>query len=377
MQLTIFSNFLNHHQVGLADALYSLLGDSFHFVVTCETDPLLLKGGIDYKERNYCIQSYKDSAQYKSAVALATDSDVCVFGANALSFEIIRARTRKGKISFEMGERWFKRGLINILSPNLIKNMFYYHTLFRRDNFYKLCSGAYVKRDQNALMSYKNRCYKWGYFTHVDSIYHRERVDIYNNGLRMMWCGRLIHWKHPEFAVLLASHLKQNGYQFVIDIYGDGKEYLRIKQLIESTHVTDVVNLKGNRTNNEIQQEMKKHDVFLFTSDKNEGWGAVANEAMSNGCVIIASDAIGSVPYLVAHKKNGLVYKSQNLCSLVDCVKWLYNNSSCIEELGKNAYSTIYNVWSSDNAAKSLIQLSNDLLMGRETTISEGPCSKA
>jgi glycosyltransferase involved in cell wall biosynthesis len=45
--------------------------------------------------------------------------------------------------------------------------------------------------------------------------------------------------------------------------------------------------------------------VFIFTSDRNEGWGAVLNEAMGSGCAVVAADLIGSVPYLIEHKKMG------------------------------------------------------------------------
>ena len=51
--------------------------------------------------------------------------------------------------------------------------------------------------------------------------------------------------------------------------------------------------------NAKILQEMRKHEIFLFTSDRNEGWGAVSNESMSNGCMLVGSDGIGSIPFLV------------------------------------------------------------------------------
>ena len=36
---------------------------------------------------------------------------------------------------------------------------------------------------------------------------------------------------------------------------------------------------------------MEQADIYLFTSDRNEGWGAVANEAMNSACAMVA-DAI-------------------------------------------------------------------------------------
>ena len=55
---------------------------------------------------------------------------------------------------------------------------------------------------------------------------------------------------------------------------------------------------------------MEKTGIFLFTSDRQEGWGAVLNEAMNSGCAVVASHLIGAVPFLKKKKKNGLVYSS-------------------------------------------------------------------
>ena len=41
------------------------------------------------------------------------------------------------------------------------------------------------------------------------------------------------------------------------------------------------------------------HIFLLFTSDRNEG--AALNESMNSGCAVVASDAIGSVPYLMRY----------------------------------------------------------------------------
>ena len=51
--------------------------------------------------------------------------------------------------------------------------------------------------------------------------------------------------------------------------------------------------------------------------------GAVANESMSQGCVLVGSDAIGSIPFLVKHRQNGLVFRSCQVDSLVEEAEWL------------------------------------------------------
>ena len=53
---------------------------------------------------------------------------------------------------------------------------------------------------------------------------------------------------------------------------------------------------------------MKKHHIYCLTSDKNEGWGAVLNEAMSSGCCPVSSIEAGATPYLVKDGVNGFSF---------------------------------------------------------------------
>ena len=141
--------------------------------------------------------------------------------------------------------------------------------------------------------------------------------QIKGEQIKMMWCARFLDWKHPELPVLLASKLKDNGYNFHIDMFGSGVEYEKTVELANKLDVADVVSFCGNKPNEEILQAMRNHEIFLFTSDRGEGWGAVLSEAMANGCLVVAGDEIGSAPYLVQDGENGLLFKSNNLESLL------------------------------------------------------------
>ena len=377
MKIVFYTNFINHHQSVWSDELYRLLDGDFRLV---ETMPMFewLKSSVysDFSSRPYVIQVWKDNKSRKIAEELSATADVAIFGADSLDYEIIRAKY--GKLSFEVSERWLKKGLLNLLSPRLLRNMWYYHTLFHNKPVYKLCSSAFAAGDQYKMFSFRDRCYKWGYFTKVDdydieqSLYARG-----NSEMRLMWCARFIKWKHPELAVKLAYRLKEKGYKFTLDMYGSGEELERTKDLVRKLDLGDVVNLCGNLPNEQILDQMRQHDIFLFTSDRNEGWGAVANEAMSNGCVLVGSDAIGSVPFLVKDGENGCVFKSGNQDSLLEKVEYLFNNPIETRKIAINGYYTLRDIWSPENAAKNLLKLIEDLQNGRDTSIADGPCSKA
>ena len=98
---------------------------------------------------------------------------------------------------------------------------------------------------------------------------------------------------------------------------------------------------------------------------------------MSNGCAVVASDEIGSVPFLVEDGVNGLVFKSEDLDSLETKVMSLLDNADCRRTIAANAMRTMRTLWSPQNAADNLLRLIDDLQAGRDTSIAVGPCSKA
>lgn len=377
MTIVFFSNFLNHHQALLSDELYKITNKNYYFVALSEMPDSFKRNGYpDYDDRPYLLKAYEDERNWQKAQELAVDADVALFGASSLHFEIIRAQA--GKFSFEVGERWLKRGWINLFSPRLLKNLWYYHSKgWSKKPLYKLCSSAYCAGDQYLLQSFKGRCYKWGYFTKVEKEYDNKARDIDTSSLeQLMWCARFLKWKHPEFPVKLAARLKAKGYHFMLDMYGSGEEYENIVALINKLGVNDCVHLCGNLPNDEILNEMRRHNIFLFTSDRNEGWGAVLNEAMANGCVPVAADAIGSVPFLVQDGENGMIFKSENLDSLEEKVLVLLNNRPRVIEMATAAVETM-NLWSPHVAAERLIQLIQVLHNGKCTPYEYGPCSIA
>lgn len=379
MKIVIYSVVLNQHQAPVADELWEITHHEFAFVELTNLGDT--KGGTeDYSGRPYLIRAWASPEANAKAMELARTAKCCIFsGVDALPYQ--KERMKLGLLSFDMGERWLKRGIMSFASPRLWKWLTaYYLNGWRNMPLYKLCCSSFCAGDHYNMGTFNNKCYKWGYFTKVDNDFE---VEAHEQGAStseitpLMWCARFLKLKHPELPVQLAARLKADGYKFVFDMFGSGDELESTKKLAERLNVSDVVHFCGNLPNDQILEAMKKHSIFLFTSDKNEGWGAVANESMSNGCVLVASDAIGSTPYLVKHKETGMIFRSCDLDSLYEQVKYLLDNPDACKRISKAGRESMVKLWSPANAAKSLLQLIEDLKAGRETSIKEGPCSMA
>lgn len=378
MKLVFYSVVLNHHQAPVADEFYKLLGDEYCFVELINLGDT--KGATDdYSKRPYLLRAWESTESHEKAMEFARTAECCVFaGMDALSYE--KERMKLDLLSFEMGERWLKQGIKSFASPRLWQWLkTYYLGGWNNKPLYKLCCSAFCSIDHYRLGTFKGKSYKWGYFTSIseDYSYFSKFQGVTNISASLMWCARFIDWKHPELPIHLADRLRKNGISFTLDMYGDGIMREALEQKSNELGLSDCVKFHGNIPNDQIHQAMQEHNIFLFTSDRGEGWGAVANEAMSEGCLLIGSDEIGAVPYLVKDGENGLIFKSRDLDSLYEKVDWAIEHSDVCLNIREAAKQSMQNVWSPENAAMSLLKLIDNLKQGKDTPFDKGPCSPA
>ena len=178
-------------------------------------------------------------------------------------------------------------------------------------------------------------------------------------------------------VIEVARRLRNDGFNFHINIIGPGGLFDDLSAAVRKNSLDDYVSLLGQKMQDEVRTYMEKSEIFLFTSDEREGWGAVLNESMSSACAVIASHAAGSSPFLIKDGVNGFIFKSKDVDSLYSKVKQLVENESLRDRMCKNAYMTMRNLWNARTACHNLLALSKALLEGADTPILEGPCSRA
>ena len=384
MKIVFISNFMNHHQLTLCQSLYKLTDGNFTFgALTPVPKERLDMGYHDMnKQYDFVLCAYESEENHKRLIELVKESDVLIVGGinSSRADKYVKSHIGEGKITFQYLERIYKEGVWHILSPRGTKNMLKYHTAYRNDGVYALCASAYTAWDLSLTRSYINKTYKWGYFPIVNKYDVNELISKKNENkkISILWVARLIELKHPEAAINLAVRLKKSGYEFELNIIGNGKMESELAQMVKDKNLSDCVFMRGAMSPEAVREYMESADIFLFTSDFNEGWGAVLNESMNSACAVVASHAIGSVGFLIEHGKNGLVYKNGSDKSLLKCVKRLIDNPDFRKNLGESAYQTMIEAWSPEQAAERLVNLSHLLLAGGEDSLYDsGPCSKA
>ena len=381
MKVTFYSNFLTHHQVPFCLEMKKILGDDFKFVSTMKIFQWRLDLGFKDLDQEYdfVVRAYENDEEYARAKKLADESDIVIIGST--TDDLIEDRLKADKITFRYRSR------ILLFTDGFWKTIFNkekWHLLYQRHlkyrnnkNLYMLCANAYGANDFGALGLYKNKMYKWSYFletNHYDIDKLIEEKEK-NEKMEIVWVARFIGWKHPEIAIFLAKTLKEQNYNFKLKMLGTGYLEEEMKRRIKEFKLEDVVEIVGQVPSDKVKDYYEKANIFIGTSDSNEGWGAVVNEAMNAGCVIIANKKMGSVPFLIKDKENGIIYRSYQ--ELEDAVKLVIDNKELRKKLGENAYEFITEKWNAKVGAENLVKLFESIIEGKEVEIEDGPASKA
>ena len=366
MKTVFISNYFNHHQCPFSDAMQKYTEGNYTFVSTGEMPEM--RRNLGYKEttRDY-VKKIGDAQK-------EIDEAEIIIG-SSFSKEMLEAARKGEKILFRCTERFFKMTSSPLLRlPRFIRQ----HRAFPENaGIYLLCASAYTSADAASLGLCRNRAYKWGYFPEAKNHNIQELISK-KDKTEILWCGRFISWKHPDDALAAAEKLKNDGIPFTLKFVGAGETEDELRLFTKEKGLENNVVFLGNMHPEEVRTEMEKASVFITTSDFQEGWGAVLNEAMNSGCAVVASHAAGSTPFLVKDGENGFIYKSGDVNSLYEKIKKLLLSPELSEEFGEKAYKTIAEKWNADIAAQRLITLSETLISGKPPELySDGPCSKA
>lgn len=383
MKVLFVSNYINHHQLPFSKAMLTHENVEYTFIQTekMEEERVKMGWGLDVKELPFVKCFYDEPENCRQMIM---DADVVIFGGTD-DEDYIMPRLEAGKLTIRYSERIYKEGQWKFISPNGLKKKYHDHIRFRKSNVYMLCSGGYVASDFNLIHAYPDKLIKWGYFPEIkeydlDAVRERKKLD--DKSLNILWSGRMIDWKHPEHALEVAGYLsmlkeKQGmDIQYKLTMIGEGPLRENLEKVAKEKKLN--VEFFDFMEPSKVREYMLDANIYLFTSDYKEGWGAVLNEALNSCCAVVASSGIGAVPFLLKDGKNGMVYKTGDALGLCQLVAKLVDDKSKCFELGKTGYEYVQEKWNAVIAANRLVIFMEKLLQGEYQLFEDdGPVSKA
>ena len=374
MKVVFLSNYYNHHQASFCNAMHARLGDSFFFIQSMEMESERRNMGWgDENEPVFLRKIYRSAEERAECLSLISDADVVITGSAPEGY--LRERIKKGKLVVRYSERLLK-------DKNPLRLVYWWLRAITQNpkgaNVYLLCSSAFTASDYAKFGLFGKRCYKWGYFPEVKRYDDIDALIAKKKKASILWVARFIRLKHPELPLTVAKRLKEEGYTFEMNFIGSGVLQGEIERMIDEFGIRDNVNLLGTMKPEQVREHMERSQIFLFTSDRHEGWGAVMNESMNSGCSVVASDAIGSVPYLICNGENGFSFTDGDVDELYSRVKELLDDEALSARIGRAAYDTMINEWNAEIATDRLLLLLSDLMKDQKCDrFGSGPCSRA
>lgn len=372
MKFVFVSNYYNHHQSALCKSLYDKTEGNFCFVATSEMRQerkQLGYGGWTVPE--YVYTAYTGEEDFRTCQKLINEADVVIAGSAPET--MLKQRIKESKLIFRYTERPLKKkASLFLYLPRMIK--WHFRNPISKP-VYLLAASAYATADYARYGLFKNKAYRWGYFPQVKTysqLPQKEEKSI-------LWVGRFLDWKHPDDALRVAARLRDAGYTFKLHFVGTGPMKQQLHDMVAELNLQNYVSFLGSMNPEQVREQMEKAGIFLFTSDKQEGWGAVLNESMNSGCAVVAGHAIGAVPYLLDDNRNGMIYCSGDVDMLYEKTKYLLDHPSEQHRLGLRAYETITQIWNAEIAAERLQNLASCILRGERNPglFANGPCSRA
>ena len=179
-----------------------------------------------------------------------------------------------------------------------------------------------------------------------------------------------------------------------MNIIGTGEMEEELKQISAEKRLIENVTFTGPMAPDKVREYMEKADIFISTSDRQEGWGAVINEAMNSSCCMIVPAEAGAVPYMIENGYNGYVFRSDDTDELVSCCMQAARYPDIRKKMGSRAYETVRYTWNAQVAAERIIELigilsdawgiaddecgmpSRDLPLETLIPWTDGPCSR-
>lgn len=377
LTITMFSNGMSHHQLPLCEYMAQREDVDFTFVATKPVAKERLEMGYEDLNQvgNYILRSYENKDSYNLARKKGKDSDIVIYG--SAPYEFISQRLKEKKWTFLYSERIFKNGWKEKRLLKKIVAYFLHYTMKSKKRMALLCASGYAAKDFMYFGLDPQKMYKWGYFPpktgkNLDELLTEKKENS------LLWVGRMISWKHPEVPILVAEKLAKEGCSFHLTMIGEGECYSKIRKMIGEKQLEKFVTLTGSLPKEQVRRYMEQTEIQLATSDCGEGWGAVINEGMSSGCAVIASKAMGAVPFLIRDFENGMTFESGDLKQLYEKTKTVLIDEKLRKRIQQNAYNTIEEEWNGERAGEKLITLCQELLQGNLSFhFEDGVCSFA
>lgn len=196
-----------------------------------------------------------------------------------------------------------------------------------------------------------------------DNSIKRNKEEKVDDDFRLLWVGKFDFRKQLNIALATMSKLKdKSNIKLIICGSGSDNQISYYKQMAINLGIEDNVVWKGNIENSKVKEEMRKSDIFFFTS-VSEDTSTVVLEAVSCGLPVLCFDTCG-MGYVINEsvgQKVPLTNPRQSADEFAEKINYLYNNREYLQKLSDGCKQRQKEL-SWDNKAKQMVELYNKVI---------------
>ena len=178
---------------------------------------------------------------------------------------------------------------------------------------------------------------------------------------KILAIGRLVEKKGFIYLIEALGVLKKEGFNFVLQIVGEGPLLGKLKSLAEERQISKDVRFLLKRTSDEVETILSLADVLVVPSvtaetGEKEGLPTVIVEAMRACTPVVASEHSG-IPEIVINRETGLLVSEKDNSQLANAIKEILTNQGLKETLVRNAFFRARDDFDAKKINNSLIAL--------------------
>lgn len=339
MKVVFYTNTVSPHQTPLALEIIKILGvEKYRYIYTDMLASDRNKMGWVTKDEDWLVYERE-----KPDLARALLESAEILMSENRDLNLFLSRTKAGKLTIYESERWFKpwKGMLRLLMPSYFRMAWRFVKLLRTsDRMYYFPMGIHAARDMARLCGLftgdlrclfkapklkfeskpggrvyltkkKGKCVReeenkycinkmrmWGYFVRKSTLSGGSKEP--NGVLRVLWVGRFLKLKCVDTIIHAVGEVIEKldesspfgKRKIVLDIYGLGPEEKSLKKM--SAKYGEAIRFYPPVVIDEVRRLMREHDVYVFSSDGHDGWGAVVSEALEEGLLVLGTREAGA-----------------------------------------------------------------------------------
>ena len=167
----------------------------------------------------------------------------------------------------------------------------------------------------------------------IDSRTIVPRKKDNGNKATFVFMGWIEKFKGVQHLVDAADQLKQQGYDFTVNICGGGSDLETLKSRSQELQLEDMVKFHGWVAGEKKMSVLSSSSIAVLPS-YSEGMPNSLLEAMTAGLAVIATP-VGGIPSLIQSENQGILVDVGDTLALADAMKHLLDNEALVEKMSE------------------------------------------